>query len=104
MSRIIQQDPETKDWSGTTLKGEIITRNYYDWCGMDIVIQDIMDEQGVSETLATQWFWKRVREINPADFDQTAKDWGLENGIDEGAFDELRMEYLDTVFEAIPYE
>lgn len=85
-------------WIGTTLKGEVVKSDFFDWCGMEILIKDIMDEQNVDEELAYQKFWNKVREYDALEFDGIVESHGLENGMGNGVFDELRVDYLITIF------
>jgi len=101
MKRVIKQLEYEGDWEGYTLKGERITAAFFDWTGMNICIQDIVDEQGVNEKLAYDIFWKDVREYDTAEFDAIVKSAGtLEDAIGNGLMDELRCDYLNGIFEA----
>lgn len=97
--RVITQMKNEGDWYGFSNKGERIEGAFWDWCGMNILIQDIMDEQGLTEKLAEDEFWKEVRDFNPEEYDLIlAKNGTLEDALGNGDMDELRNDFLVGIF------
>ena len=79
-----------------TRSGKERTSDFNDWCLMETRIADIQDEKEVDEDEAYKIFWEEVREHDTEDYDMILRTYNgnFIEALGNGAFDELRMDYL----------
>ncbi len=87
------------EWYYTyTKNGNKIESSCYDWCCMSAEIANYEEQEGVNTEDATKRFWNDVRDYNMQEFDNRVKKYSsFEKALSEGAFDDLRQEYIDTL-------
>ena len=86
-------------WYGYTNLGSRVERDFGDHCAMEVIVQNHM-LIGLSEDEAYARFWQDVRESYPDEFDSILSQYGgsLSDANGDGALDEIRMEYLESIF------
>jgi hypothetical protein len=82
-------------WISYTKKGKQIKSDYWDWCLMNVIIENYIDE-GYTFDDAYKKFWMDVRESDPEDYDLTLEAHGGFNvALGDGYLDEIRNDYLE---------
>lgn len=83
-------------WIAYTHKGKRIVKDFWDWCLMNVCLENYMDE-GLSKEAAWSRFWNDVRNYDPEDFDACLKGRTVNDALGDGDLDEIRADYLYTL-------
>ena len=84
-------------WIAYSKKGTRIESHFWDWCCMSKIMQDYIEELGLSEEKAYFRFWEDVKNSDPEDFSDCLRGGTLNDAILDGYLDEARASYLLTL-------
>lgn len=95
------------DCYGYADSGKKIESSCWDWCCMDIIIQNLIDQSGVTEDEGVAMFWNMVHDYDPAEFDDCVEPYGGDAleciGDGNPGLNELRTAYLESLgFTEVP--
>ena len=80
----------------SVFNGKIIKSSFWDWCGMEYLIEKYKNQYNISENDAYKKFWEEIKNYNPQKYNKILEkyDNDLEKAIGDGSMDELRNDYL----------
>ena len=82
--------------------GTKVESGCFDWCCMQAEITNYQEQKDISEEDAYKEFWNNVRNYNIVEFDSIVADYDdLEEAIEDGALDELRLDYVGLLYEFV---
>ena len=84
-------------WRAKTKNGEIVERDFWDWCLMNVIIENYMSD-GMTYEEAYNQFWLDVRHYDMEDYDLILKSHGgFDSALGDGYLDEIRADYLNSL-------
>ena len=88
-----------------TKNGTKVDSSFFDWCCMRAEVRNYQEQEGMSEKEAYEKFWNAVSEYDKEKYDRIIGKYdNLDEAVGDGSLDELRIDYIESLYEFIEEE